>query len=63
MGFLEMRKKANLTQDVVAEFLHVTGSSVCQWETGKTAPRASLLPQIAKLYGCTIDELLKEESE
>ena len=60
MSFLEMRKRAKLTQDSVAEFLHVTGASVCQWEKGITLPRATLLPQIAKLYSCTVDELLRD---
>lgn len=34
---------------------------VFQWEKGQTLPRASLLPTIAELYGCTVDELLKKE--
>jgi hypothetical protein len=29
-------------------------------ETGANAPSTKKLPDIAKLYGCTVDELLKE---
>lgn len=32
-----------------------------QWETGITAPRASRLPEIARLYKCDVNELLFKE--
>ncbi len=31
------------------------------WDTGRNNPRADMLPKIAKLYGCTVDELLRED--
>lgn len=58
MSFLYARKKAGLSQADVAMKLGIKSASVCQWETGKTSPRATLLPKIASLYGCTVDELL-----
>lgn len=58
MGFLSQRKKSGLSQDAVAEKVGVDQSAVCLWETGKTAPRAAVLVKLAKLYGCTVDELL-----
>lgn len=58
IGFLSARKRAGLTQHEVAEALNISDASVCQWETGKTLPRTQLLPQLAALYKCTIDELL-----
>jgi transcriptional regulator with XRE-family HTH domain len=45
----------------VAEEMDVTDAAVAQWESGATSPRAKLLPTLAQLYGCTVDELLKEE--
>ena len=63
MGFLTARKKAGLTQDEAAKALNISGAAVCQWETGKNLPDARKLPQIAKLYGCTVDELLTGEEE
>ncbi len=63
LSFLQARKNAGLTQAVVAEKFGITAASVCQWETGKTTPRSNLLPQIAKVYGCTIDELLSGNEE
>ena len=61
MSFLSKRKQAGFSQAEVAEKLNVTSAAVCQWETGKTVPDARKLPEIAKLYGCTVDELLKED--
>lgn len=58
MAFLSAREKTGLTQREVAEKLGVDQSAVSFWETGKTAPRAALLVQVAKLYNCTVDELL-----
>lgn len=61
MSFKEQRKRAGLTQMEVAKQLGVTDAAVNQWETGKTMPSAKRLADVAKLYNCTIDELLKEE--
>lgn len=62
MSFLSARKKAGLTQADVASEVGVSAAAVCQWETGATVPKAKLLPVIAKLLNCTVDELLKPEA-
>lgn len=62
MSFLSARKKAGISQREAAKKIGVSDVAVCQWETGKTAPRASMLPKIAKLYGTTIDDLLEDRS-
>ena len=59
MRFSSAREKAGLTQAEVAKALGVDQSAVSLWETGKTAPRAALLPKLADLYGVTVDELLR----
>lgn len=61
MSFLSCRKKAGLTQMEVAKALGVSDAAVCQWEKGETMPSGKRLPEIAKLYKCTVDKLLKEE--
>lgn len=61
MRFTELREKAGLTQKQAAAALGVDQSAISFWETGANNPRASLLPRIAALYGCTVDELLKDE--
>ena len=61
MSFASARRKANLSQADVAKKDHVVQSTVCLWETGKTKPRASILPVIAALYGVTVDALLADD--
>ena len=43
--------------------LNVSDAAVYQWETGINLPSAKRLPEIAKLYGVTVDELLKDNGE
>lgn len=50
---------AGLTQDNLAERLGVVRTTVAMWETGKSIPRADLLPDLAKILGCSIEDLLQ----
>lgn len=63
MNFRKLREKAGLRQLDVSEKLGVTRSTVAKWETGETLPRASLLPDIAKIFDCSIDDLLQKDSD
>ena len=56
-------KGAIPTQCEVAKILGVKGSTVSKWERGLSKPRADKLPAIAKLYGCSIEELLADTTE
>ena len=60
MSFANARRRSKLSQAEVAKKVGVDQSTVCLWETGKTKPRASILPIIAALYGVTVDELLSD---
>ena len=51
------------TQCEVAKILGVTESSVSKWERGLSKPRADKLPALAKLYGCSIEELLADTTK
>lgn len=57
----EKRKAHGYTQDSVAEKLGVSAQAVSKWENDISCPDITLLPQIARLYGTTIDELLTEK--
>ena len=61
MSFFAERKRANKTQEEVAEQLNVSKAAISQWENGQTNPRATTLPKLAAIYGCTVDDLLKED--
>lgn len=49
------------TQKEVAKILGVRESAVSKWESGVAKPRVERLPIIAKIYDCTIEELLEDE--
>ena len=55
-----LREKAGYTQIDVATKLDVRQSTVAMWENGNNLPRAEKLPLLAKLYGCSIDDLFQE---
>jgi transcriptional regulator with XRE-family HTH domain len=52
------RRRRDMTQEALAEYLRVSVSAVSQWESGKTAPDLSLIPAICNLFGISADELL-----
>jgi len=59
-GMKKTRIASGLTQTDVAKELGLNQSTVSMWETGTSMPNPRLLPEIAKLYHCTVDELLAE---
>ena len=59
-GFQKCRAERGLTQQEASSSLGVTQGAISLWETGGCQPRTELLPKIAALYNCTVDELLKD---
>ncbi len=57
----ELRKQSGFTQDYVAEKLGVSAQAVSKWENDIACPDIMTLPNIATLYGISIDELFKNE--
>ena len=57
VGLAPRRKAAGYTQQSFADELGVLRQSVGMYETGAAWPSASLLPAMAALLGCTIDDL------
>jgi len=56
-GLAFYRQRAGLTQQQLAEGLNVSRTAVTMWETGQSWPSAALLPRIADVLLCSIDEL------
>ena len=52
------RERAQLTQSDVAKRCGLSQSAVSMWETGDSLPRTDMLPRLAEIYGCAVDELL-----
>ena len=55
----EYRIKCNMTQEFIAETLGVSRQAVSKWETGTSDPSTANLLALAKLYGVSAEELLK----
>ena len=58
MRLARARKTLNMTQADAAECLGVSFQAVSQWERGETSPDIHKLPEIAGLYGVSVDWLL-----
>ena len=56
--FTDLRKKAGLSQNDIAEKLFVTRQAVSRWEQGDTVPEIETLQAISKLFNVTINDLL-----
>ena len=55
-----LRKKKGITQEELANELGVSAQAVSKWENGTSDPSTSNLFALAKLYGVSVEELLKE---
>lgn len=53
-----LRKRASLTQDELAEKLHVTRQAVSNWETGKCQPDVETLTALSESLECEVTELI-----
>lgn len=54
----ELRKKNDLTQEKLADFLCVSYQAVSKWECGLSSPDLSLIVPLSRLFHVTTDELL-----
>lgn len=59
MNIKELRVSAKLTQEELGAMLGVNRSTIAMWETGEAMPRADKLPELAKVFGCSIDDLYR----
>lgn len=59
-GLKSARKRANLTQEHVAELLKVSPSQVSRWENGKDGIPSSRLRPMAVAYQASVEELFGE---
>ncbi len=52
------RKEKRVTQEELAEYLHISSQAVSKWETGASSPDIDMLPKLAIYFGTTLDNLL-----
>lgn len=53
----QQRKKANFSQEDLAQFLGTDAALIENWESGIAEPTLSEALVLSKLYGCSMDEL------
>ena len=57
----KLREKKKITQEELADMIHVSGKAVSKWETGQGFPDIILLEPLAKALDISVIELLSGE--
>lgn len=57
-----LRERQGVTQEQLAEELHLSFQAVSKWENGVSVPDTMMLPKIAQYFGVAIDALFRQES-
>lgn len=52
-----LRKKKGMTQEELAENLHISAQAVSKWETGQSCPDVDMLPKLAIIFDTSLDNL------
>ena len=56
----QLRQQKKMTQKQVAKRLDVSYQAISKWENNTNAPDIALLPEIAELFGVSIDVLFSD---
>ena len=57
----ERRKEKSLTQMQLAEKLGISDRAVSKWENGRSMPDSSIMPELCRLLGITVNDLFNGE--
>ena len=53
-----LRKEKKVTQEELADYLHISSQAISKWETGVSSPDLDQLPRLAIFFGTSLDHLL-----
>ena len=62
-NLLFLRKRANLSQEALAEKLGVSRQTLAKWESGESAPDIVHCDRLAELFDVSLDDLLHSRLE
>lgn len=54
---LKLRKKNNISQEVLAEKVGVARQTISKWELGETSPDIKQAKELSKIFNVSLDEL------
>lgn len=58
-----LRKKSGLSQEQLAEQLHVSRQAISKWESGASVPESEKLIALSTYFDVSLDDLVKEDAE
>ena len=58
---VNLRKKNNITQEVLAEKINVSRQAVSKWENGTSMPDMKTIMELCSILNCSLDELIDDE--
>ena len=58
-----LRVQKRMTQKELAQLLAVSNKTISKWETGGGFPDVTFFPELAKIFGVSIDYLMTGESD
>jgi len=62
MRIKELRESSGMTQKCLAANMGVLQNTVSNWESEVALPRTRQLPYLARLFGCTVNDLFTEDA-
>ncbi|MDE6408188.1 MAG: helix-turn-helix domain-containing protein [Anaeroplasmataceae bacterium] len=60
---IQLRKEFNMSQEDLANQIHVTRQTISKWELGITVPDMDILIDLSKLFRISIDELVGNDEK
>lgn len=58
----DIRTRMGISQEKLAEIMHVSRQAVTKWESGESLPDASNLHELSRYFGVSVDSLLDASS-
>lgn len=62
-NILQLRKASGLSQEQLAEQMHVSRQSISKWETGQSVPELDKVVALSRIFGVSTDALLGNITE
>lgn len=63
LNIRKIRERKKMSQESIAALIGVTQGAVSQWESGNTMPTAQNIIDLARILGCTTDDILITDKE